>query len=174
MIPAPVFTGASAGWTVRPAWHGREDRVSQPALEEQLEPAPADSVAAARARSSWELFRSRFMQDKAAVAGAIVIVILIALALAAPLFGRHRARHADPAVRHRHRHRLLGDRRGLPGRAAATRPEPGDRHHRHLHLAEHGPAGARPGALAAGARVRRGGPVPRGPPRPDHVPRAPA
>src|SRR5918999_103904 len=88
MIPAPVFTGASAGWTVRPAWHGREDRVSQPALEEQLEPAPADSVAAARARSSWELFRSRFMQDKAAVAGAIVIVILIALALAAPLFGR--------------------------------------------------------------------------------------
>jgi peptide/nickel transport system permease protein len=88
MIPAPVFTGASAGWTVRPAWHGREDRVSQPALEEQLEPAPADSVAAARARSSWELFRSRFMQDKAAVAGAMVIVILIALALAAPLFAR--------------------------------------------------------------------------------------
>jgi peptide/nickel transport system permease protein len=88
MIPAPVFTGASAGRTVRPAWHGREDRVSQPALEEQLEPAPADSVAAARARSSWELFRSRFMQDKAAVAGAAVIVILIVLALAAPLFAR--------------------------------------------------------------------------------------
>jgi peptide/nickel transport system permease protein len=62
--------------------------VSQPALEEQLEPAGADSVAAARARSSWELFRSRFKQDKAAVAGAVVIVILIALGLAAPLFAR--------------------------------------------------------------------------------------
>ena len=62
--------------------------MSQPALEEQLEPAPADSVAAARARSSWELFRSRFVQDKAAVGGAIVIVVLILLALAAPLLAR--------------------------------------------------------------------------------------
>ncbi len=62
--------------------------MSQPALEEQLEPAPADSVATARARSSWELFRKRFMQDKAAVAGAVVIVILILLALTAPLFAR--------------------------------------------------------------------------------------
>jgi peptide/nickel transport system permease protein len=62
--------------------------VSQPVLEEQLEPAPAGGEAAARARSSWELFRVRFMRDKAAVVGAVVIVILILLALAAPLFSR--------------------------------------------------------------------------------------
>ena len=62
--------------------------MSQPALEEQFEPGAGDTVEAARARSSWELFRLRFMRDKAAVAGAIVIVILILLALAAPLFAR--------------------------------------------------------------------------------------
>jgi peptide/nickel transport system permease protein len=62
--------------------------VSQPALEEQFEPGAGDTVEAARARSSWELFRSRFMKDKAAVAGAITIVVLIVLALAAPLFAR--------------------------------------------------------------------------------------
>jgi peptide/nickel transport system permease protein len=62
--------------------------VSQPALEEQFEPGAGDTVEAVRARSSWELFRSRFMQDKAAVAGAVVIAILILLALAAPLFVR--------------------------------------------------------------------------------------
>ena len=62
--------------------------MSQPALEEQFEPGAGDTVEAARARSSWELFRLRFMRDKAAVAGAIVIVILIVLALAAPLFAR--------------------------------------------------------------------------------------
>ena len=62
--------------------------MSQPALEEQFEPGAGDTVEAARARSSWELFRTRFMRDKAAVAGAIVIVILIVLALAAPLFAR--------------------------------------------------------------------------------------
>jgi len=62
--------------------------VSQPALEEQFEPGAGETVEAARARSSWELFRTRFMRDKAAVAGAIVIVILILLALAAPLFAR--------------------------------------------------------------------------------------
>jgi peptide/nickel transport system permease protein len=62
--------------------------VSQPALERQFEPGAGDTVEAARARSSWELFRVRFMRDKAAVAGAIVIVILILLALAAPLFAR--------------------------------------------------------------------------------------
>jgi peptide/nickel transport system permease protein len=90
MIPAPVFAGASAGRTERPAGAAPvgEDRVSQPALEEQLEPAPTDSVAAARARSSWELFRVRFMKDKAAVAGAVTIVLLIVLGLAAPLFAR--------------------------------------------------------------------------------------
>ena len=62
--------------------------MSQPALEEQFEPGAGDTVEAARARSSWELFRVRFMRDKAAVAGAIVIVILILLAFAAPLFAR--------------------------------------------------------------------------------------
>ena len=43
--------------------------MSQPALEEQFEPAAGDTVVAARARSSWELFRHRFRQDKAAMAG---------------------------------------------------------------------------------------------------------
>jgi ABC-type dipeptide/oligopeptide/nickel transport system permease subunit len=62
--------------------------VSQPALEEQLEPASADSIAAARARSSWELFRVRFVKDKAAVAGVVMIALLLVLGLAAPLFAR--------------------------------------------------------------------------------------
>jgi len=62
--------------------------LSQPALEEQLEPESADSVGAARARSSWELFRARFVKDKAAVVGAVAIVVLVLLALTAPLFAR--------------------------------------------------------------------------------------
>ena len=62
--------------------------MSQPALEEQFEPAAADTVAAARARSSWELFRARFKQDKAAMAGVVILIILVILALAAPLFVR--------------------------------------------------------------------------------------
>jgi peptide/nickel transport system permease protein len=62
--------------------------VSQPALEEQFEPGAADSVVAARARSSWELFRHRFKQDKAAMAGAVMLAILVLLALTAPLFSR--------------------------------------------------------------------------------------
>jgi peptide/nickel transport system permease protein len=62
--------------------------VSQPALEEQFEPTAGDTVAAARARSSWELFRHRFRQDKAAMAGAIMLAILAILALSAPLFAR--------------------------------------------------------------------------------------
>jgi peptide/nickel transport system permease protein len=59
--------------------------VSQPILtEEALEPqAPTEGIAA---RSSWELFRIRFMQDRAAVAGVVIIALLILLALAAPLF----------------------------------------------------------------------------------------
>jgi peptide/nickel transport system permease protein len=59
--------------------------VSQPILtEEALEPqAPSEGIAA---RSSWQLFRIRFMQDRAAVAGVIIIALLILLALAAPLF----------------------------------------------------------------------------------------
>jgi peptide/nickel transport system permease protein len=62
--------------------------VSQPALEEQFEPTAGDSVAAARARSSWDLFRHRFKQDKAAMAGAVILAILVVLALAAPLFAK--------------------------------------------------------------------------------------
>jgi peptide/nickel transport system permease protein len=62
--------------------------MSQPALEEQLEPTPADSAAVARARSSWELFRARFAKDKAAVAGVVMIAILVVLGLLAPLFAR--------------------------------------------------------------------------------------
>jgi peptide/nickel transport system permease protein len=62
--------------------------VSQPALEEQFEPGAADSVAAARARSSWELFRHRFKQDKAAMAGAVMLAVLVLLALTAPLLSR--------------------------------------------------------------------------------------
>jgi peptide/nickel transport system permease protein len=62
--------------------------VSTPALEEQFEPGAGDSVEAARARSSWELFRHRFRQDKAAMAGAVTVVILVVLALSAPLFAK--------------------------------------------------------------------------------------
>ncbi len=59
--------------------------MSQPILtEEALEPqAPSEGIAA---RSSLELFRIRFMQDRAAVAGVVIIALLILLALAAPLF----------------------------------------------------------------------------------------
>src|SRR5829696_7487284 len=69
----------------RRRWEGH---VSQPALEEQFEPTAGDTVVAARARSSWELFRHRFRQDKAAMAGAVILVVLVVLALAAPLFAR--------------------------------------------------------------------------------------
>jgi hypothetical protein len=62
--------------------------VSQPALEEQFEPTAGDSVEAARARSSWELFRHRFRQDKAAMAGACILLVLVVLALSAPLFAK--------------------------------------------------------------------------------------
>ena len=62
--------------------------MSTPALEEQFEPGAGDSVEAARARSSWELFRHRFKQDKAAMAGAVTVVILVVLALSAPLFAK--------------------------------------------------------------------------------------
>ena len=62
--------------------------MSTPALEEQFEPGAADSVEVARARSSWELFRHRFKQDKAAMAGAVTVVILVLLALSAPLLAK--------------------------------------------------------------------------------------
>ena len=64
-----------------------EDDVSQPILtEETIEPQPTPRTEAAIARSTWELFRIRFMQDRAAVVGAVIIAVLIVLALAAPLF----------------------------------------------------------------------------------------
>ncbi len=60
--------------------------MTQPTLtEEPLEPQALAGEGIA-ARSSWELFRIRFMQDRAAVAGAVIIALLILLALAAPLF----------------------------------------------------------------------------------------
>src|SRR5919108_3096659 len=62
--------------------------VTQPALEEQFEPGAADALVAARARSSWELFRSRFKQDRAAMVGAVLLLILFVLAVTAPLFSR--------------------------------------------------------------------------------------
>src|SRR6266511_2287589 len=64
-----------------------EGDVSQPILtEEQIEPQPSPVGERAVARSSWQLFRLRFMQDRAAVVGAVIIAVLIVLALAAPLF----------------------------------------------------------------------------------------
>ena len=62
--------------------------MSQPALEEQFEPTAGESVEAARARSSWDLFRHRFRQDKAAMVGAVILVILVFLALTAPLWAK--------------------------------------------------------------------------------------
>jgi len=63
-----------------------EGDVTQPTLtEEPLEPQALAGEGIA-ARSSWELFRIRFMQDRAAVAGVVIIALLILLALAAPLF----------------------------------------------------------------------------------------
>jgi len=62
--------------------------VTQPALEEQFEPTAGESVAVARARSSWELFRHRFRQDKAAMAGAVMLAVLVVLALLAPVFSK--------------------------------------------------------------------------------------
>ncbi len=60
--------------------------MTQPTLtEEPLEPQALAGEGIA-ARSSWELFRIRFMQDRAAVAGVVIIALLILLALAAPLF----------------------------------------------------------------------------------------
>jgi len=53
--------------------------------EEQLEPQAAAGEGIA-ARSSWELFRVRFVRDRAAVVGFVTIIVLILLGLAAPLF----------------------------------------------------------------------------------------
>ena len=62
--------------------------MSQPALEEQFEPGAGDTVEGRAGPLLLELFRHRFRQDKAAMAGAVILVILVVLALAAPLFAR--------------------------------------------------------------------------------------
>jgi peptide/nickel transport system permease protein len=74
--------------TGQPRTQGREATLSQPALEEQFEPVPVEGEARVVARTSWELFRTRFFQDKAAVFGAVTIGVLIVLALGAPLFAK--------------------------------------------------------------------------------------
>ncbi len=61
--------------------------MSQPTLtEEGFAPQPPGAEVQIVGRSSWELFRVRFLQDRLAVAGAIIIVLLVALAISAPLF----------------------------------------------------------------------------------------
>ena len=60
--------------------------MSQPIFtEEQLEP-QVTAGEGITARTSWELFRVRFMQDRAAVTGLVIIAVLVLLGLAAPLF----------------------------------------------------------------------------------------
>ena len=62
--------------------------MSQPVLEE-ITPGPApEAGAAVRGRTTWELFRARFVKDRAAMTGAVIIVVLLLLAIAAPLFAR--------------------------------------------------------------------------------------
>jgi peptide/nickel transport system permease protein len=62
--------------------------VSQPVLEE-ISPEPAHGAGAEiKGRTNWELFRSRFMKDRAAMAGVVILLVLLLLAAAAPLFAR--------------------------------------------------------------------------------------
>ena len=62
--------------------------MSQPVLEEiSPEPLPA-AGAEIKGRTNWELFRARFVKDRAAMTGAIILALLVLLALAAPLFSR--------------------------------------------------------------------------------------
>src|SRR6266536_3065855 len=64
-----------------------EGDVSQPILtEEQIEPQPSPGGAGAVARSSWALFRIRFMRDRAAVAGAVILIGVV-LGLSAGFVG---------------------------------------------------------------------------------------
>jgi peptide/nickel transport system permease protein len=62
--------------------------VSQPVLEEQFEPVSPEVEGRVAARTSWQLFKARFRQDKAAMAGAVMLAILVFLALTAPLWAR--------------------------------------------------------------------------------------
>jgi peptide/nickel transport system permease protein len=62
--------------------------VSQPVLEE-IGPEPVQTAGTAiKGRSNWELFRSRFVKDKAAMAGVVILCVLLLLAITAPLFSR--------------------------------------------------------------------------------------
>jgi len=64
--------------------------MSQPALTDDYLGGPVDTgvstVTQARARSSWDLFWTRFRHDKAAMTGAITIGVLVLIAIGAPLF----------------------------------------------------------------------------------------
>jgi ABC-type dipeptide/oligopeptide/nickel transport system permease subunit len=70
------------------AFPGPGGGVSQPVLEEQFEPVSPEAEGRVAARTSWQLFKARFRQDKAAMAGAVMLVILVFLALTAPLWAR--------------------------------------------------------------------------------------
>ena len=59
----------------------------KPVLEEIPEPAQAVSTEI-QGRTNWELFRSRFVKDKAAMTGAVILLILVILAITAPLFAK--------------------------------------------------------------------------------------
>jgi peptide/nickel transport system permease protein len=62
--------------------------VSQPVLEE-IGPGPAPEAGAEiRGRSTWELFRARFVKDRAAMTGVVILAVLLLLAITAPLFSR--------------------------------------------------------------------------------------
>jgi peptide/nickel transport system permease protein len=62
--------------------------VSQPVLEE-ISPEPAQGAGTEiKGRTNWELFRSRFMKDRAAMAGVVILLVLLLLAAAAPLFAK--------------------------------------------------------------------------------------
>jgi peptide/nickel transport system permease protein len=67
---------------------GWEATVSQPVLEE-ISPGPApEGGAEIVGRTAWELFRARFVKDRAAMVGAGILVVLLLLAITAPLFSR--------------------------------------------------------------------------------------
>jgi peptide/nickel transport system permease protein len=70
------------------AFPGPGGGVSQPVLEEQFEPVSPEAEGRVAARTSWQLFKARFRQDKAAMAGAVMLAILVFLALTAPLWAR--------------------------------------------------------------------------------------
>ena len=62
--------------------------MSQPVLEE-ISPEPAQGASTEiKGRTNWELFRSRFRKDKAAMAGVFILCALLLLAVTAPIFSR--------------------------------------------------------------------------------------